>query len=127
MKTNPLEFGIYDPLGANADSPLDAVGGVSLICAAGTAAKIAILPGTGKHQVAGASRAMAGRSDLLGYEIYKDPERKDVWSGLGSGAFEVPADPTVMRHEVPIYGRIPAGQDVIPGPYADLATVLVEF
>lgn len=121
-----VAFGNYDPVGANATTPLDAEGSVTLSCTQGAHARVKL--GFGQHAV-GNQRSMAstaGNARLL-YELYLNPTRTQPWNSPygffpGTGASTSPAPVTNQ-----VYGRVAAGQNVPVGAFADEVLVIVSF
>jgi spore coat protein U-like protein len=65
----------------------------------------------------------AGTADL-DYNLYSDAARLIVW-GDGVSASDVSASGTSV--DLPIYGRIPARQNVKAGVYVDTITITVSY
>ena len=114
-----LAFGAYDP----ALPDLDATTTVDLTCTPGTPYDVG-LDGGGSGSVV--ARQMANGPATLNYSMFQDAARTVNWgdtvgvdtvSGVGGGG--------VVSHTV--YGRIPTGQFVAPGAYADTVTITVTF
>jgi len=122
VSTTDVVFGQYDPVGTNKAAPLDAAGSITLACTQGTLARI--LLNTGQNSAAGARR-MANGAARLGYELYLDAARNSVWNN--NFAFTGGAAPSTAPRSQPVYGRVPAGQDVPAGSYADTVLVTVSF
>lgn len=63
---------------------------------------------------------------LLNYDLYSDPGRSQVLGPRGSGypsytgTFQVPAGFIQQNVVIPVYGRVPAGQNVLASSYEDL-------
>jgi spore coat protein U-like protein len=74
-------------------------------------------------------RQMRQGSEILTYNLYRDASRNTIW-GDGSGGTQdyrqlfVPANQNI---NVPVYGRIPAGQDVSAGTYTNVVTATISF
>jgi spore coat protein U-like protein len=112
-----IVFGAYDVLDASA---LDGVGSVTVDCDSAVPFSVGLGPGGGSY---GQRRMTAATSDL-DYNLYSDAARMIVW-GDGVGASDVSASgPSVA---LPIYGRIPARQNVRAGAYTDVITVTVSY
>jgi spore coat protein U domain-containing protein, fimbrial subunit CupE1/2/3/6 len=127
ISLTPLSFGMYAPAGS---VPLDAVSNITVRCVAqpGTYA-VTIGPGLSGNQLA---RTMsAGGSNLLSYNLYRDPGRTQIWGDGTPPTFVVTGtrpsvgQPTINIH--PIYGRVFSGQTPNPGNYADNLLVTVLF
>ena len=109
-----VSFGNYDPLGSAA---LDGVGNVHVQCDVVTSFTVSLGPGGGTV----ANRKMTGGAEL-GYNLYRDSLRLIVW---GEGIDGVSA--TSADINLPVYGRIPGGQNVPANVYADSVTVTVTY
>lgn len=119
-------FGVY----SYADvTPKDAEGSINVKCPEGLAYNIGLNEGAGKGGSATNPRIMAGPGDgLLKYDLFQDARHSVIWgntpgkdtvAGVGNG------DEEDKPHVV--YGRIPAGQNVPVGSYADTVTITVNF
>jgi len=126
-----VAFGIYDP---SAFSPLDRTGNVRVSCSllglAGLLVSYDILLSTGDSG-SYAQRRMPGEGYALDYNLYTDNLRTKVW-GDGSGSTSVVSDGYLLEllpqaRDYPVYGRIPAGQNLPAGSYGDTITVTVNY
>jgi spore coat protein U domain-containing protein, fimbrial subunit CupE1/2/3/6 len=148
IETRPLSFGNYDPL---ADAAVDAVGLILYLCEGvgggggppdgrgGPGTRAAQLPGIRIEMAQGSSnsfqhRGMVGPEYLVGggfldYNIYLDATHTTVWgTGEGSTQYYYDANPPANTPvNVPAYGRIFRGQDVMAGPYTDNVPVRILF
>jgi spore coat protein U-like protein len=116
-----LAFGGYDPIGVNAATPLDAQGTFQVACTRNTVYAVGLGPGS---FASGATRQMASGAQRLAYELYSDPGRTAVWSGASA----VPGTaPSISPVTLTVYGRIPGGQGVVPGAYADTVQSTINF
>jgi len=121
----PLDFGSYDPVTVNATAPLDGQGSLTVACTKGTAVNIAMDAGT---NAVGTTRQMtAGGTNLLTYEIYQDAGRAQRWGDSGAEIFAAGLAPSKDPRQFPVYGRVPAGQDVPEGSFQDTVLVTVQF
>jgi spore coat protein U-like protein len=108
-----LNFGTYSA-GEASEADTD----FSYTCSEG--ADITVTLDGGGHEQQG-SRAMSGDGGTLTYELYQDAGLSDPW-GIGTDGLEV--DDTVGgQTSVPVYGRIPSGQQVPPGEYSDTVQI----
>lgn len=116
-----LAFGPYDPVGAHASSPRDAQATIQIACTRATNWSVAL--GTGSF-AAGATRQMANGAARLQYELYQDAGRSTPWTATApvSGAAASTAPVNLVVH-----GRIPGGQSVPAGTYADAVTSTINF
>lgn len=89
---------------------------------------ITINPGTHGGSTASRKMSMPG-GDLLDYNLFSDASRTSIWGqvpGLDAvtRTLAVPNNSSAQL-SVMIFGRIPAGQDVPKGMYADRVTLTV--
>ncbi len=135
ISTVNMAFGNYDPVTANATTPLTVNGSVTVTCTKGSQVWIDLNPGTHAASASGTTRAMqattAGGPEYLSYELYSDNTYSTVWgvgnpSTGGNGYAPAPAANKNPR-AFSIYGRIPAGQDSAVGNYSDTVQATVNF
>lgn len=132
--TQGVAFGSYDPLIASA---VLSQGTITIECSAGLLGLIGsenfdISLGTG----GGGSynpRAMSEvGGDTLAYNLYRDSARAEIWGDGTSGTFIV--NDTIgglltigtQSEDYPVYGRLPAMQDVTAATYSDIITVTLD-
>lgn len=121
----PLDFGAYDPVVTNNVNPDDvAPSALSVSCTRG-APGVTITLNLGTH-FSGSTRYMSdGASHLLQYEIYTTSARSTVWNTSNSVSY---ASTSLAAHALPVYGRIPGGQDAYTAAsYTDSITATVNF
>lgn len=123
IAVTPVAFGTYDVF---ATTPTDSTGRITYRCSRGNLA-ITIALGTGSSGSFTLRRMRQG-TETLSYNLYLDATRTVIW-GDGTGGSSVYTDPrtTAATTEVTIFARIPAGQDVGAGVYADTITATVHF
>ena len=125
ITAQPLAFGNYDPVQANYTAPLDAQTTLTVACTKGTAVNIAMDNGTNAQ---GTSRRMtSGAASFLGYQVYKDSSRSEVWGATGNGLFNGGVAPSRDPRQFTVYGRVTGGQDVAEGAFQDTVLVTVQF
>ena len=124
ISTGALAFGSYDPVGANASSPLDATGTVTIACTKGSTNTIGLDLGS---NASGSTRRMASGSERLTYEMYKDSSRTQVWGNSGTDLYDAGTAPSKAARSFNVYGQVPAGQDVGAGSYSDTVVATVNF
>lgn len=73
-----------------------------------------------------ALRMMMSGGDLLNYNLYTSATRTRVW-GDGTGISSVMMAGRNTTTTLNLFGKIPAGQDVAVGTYADNITATVNF
>jgi len=128
ISSTAIGFGDYDPIVANASTPLDVAGTVVITCTKGAATTIGLNTGNNAANASGTTRAMKSGSDYLSYEIYQEAARTTVWGNSGTGLFTPPAAPSKNPRTFQTYGRVPAAQDVPAGAsYTDTVTATVNF
>lgn len=125
VTAQPLSFGSYDPVQANASAPLDAETTVVVACTRGTMVSVGM--GTGANATGQSRRMSGGDTGFLSYEVYKDASRADVWGGTGGGLLSGGVAPSRDPRQFTVYGRIAGAQDVVEGAYQDTILVTVEF
>jgi spore coat protein U-like protein len=113
-----VNFGVYDTLSPSA---VDGVGNLAVGCDAPVSLTISLGPGTGTYS----ERAMAAGAQTLGYNLYTDASRAMIWGDGGSGTETVSM--TAASADIPVYGRIPARQNVAPGGFADTIVVTITY
>ena len=125
IATTPVGFGVYDPVVAHATAPLDGTGAVIVTCTKGAGTRIDL--GLGANATGSTRRMSAGGANFLAYELYQDTGRTTVW-GAGSGAGQTIAGaPSKAARTFTVFGRVPAGQDVPAGSYADTVVATINF
>jgi spore coat protein U-like protein len=124
ISTVPVIFGNYTPSNATA---LDGVGSVITICnnIGGQVANPVFvgIDGGGSSNIN--ARRMTSGANTLNYQLYKDATRITVWGD--TGAQRVNYNGRNRTATTPIYGRVPALQNVAAGIYSDTLTVTVTF
>ena len=120
VSAGSLGFGSYS------GTAVDATASVSVNCSNG--APYSIVMGGGNNQ-SGSLRRMAGPAgNFLGYQLFRDSARSLAWGdnsaqlgatrgGTGSGTAQ----------SISVYGRIPGGQNPVPGSYSDTVLVTVDY
>ena len=124
MATGPVNFGTNYVSGQA--GPQDSEGMLIVNCDAGR--KVSIKLGQGLYPAAGSNvnlpkrRMYNGTGGYMGYQLYEDAARIDVWNNRPNDVRTLRVFPYVAR----IYGRIPGLQMVYPGAYSDtvVATVI---
>ncbi|MGN6516798.1 MAG: Csu type fimbrial protein [Rhizomicrobium sp.] len=116
-----LDFGVYAPGGGDATATTT----IDVTCSNGTPYTIA-LDGGSAHAVA--ARAMSdGATHSLAYGLYTDAGFATIWgdgtasSATTSGTGDGTAQPCT------VFGKIPAGQYVVPATYTDEISVTVSY
>jgi spore coat protein U-like protein len=125
ISTAPVNFGAYDPVTANATTPLDGIGTVTVTCTKGAPAKVGLSVGSNAQ---GTTRRMAGgTAAYLNYELYKDTGRATVWGDTTDTALDIPPAPNRNPRNFTVYGRVATAQDAAVGNYTDTVVATVNF
>jgi spore coat protein U-like protein len=124
IDTTSVVFGSYNVFST---APVDSTGSIEYRCVGNARnVRISISDGLGNSY---SQRRMWRIGDTLGYNLFLDAARTIIW-GDGSGQTETyfnSRPPNNRDISVPVYARIPEGQDVSAGVYIDLVTVTVDF
>jgi spore coat protein U-like protein len=133
-----LNFGAYDPV---VSAPDDSAGTVTVTCRmttqAATRVNDTVTISNGMNGATPAARQMSAGAGRLGYNVFTDPARSQVW-GTGSGGTVIASGAMTVGPGVgngggtqtvthTIYGRVPQLQDAVPGTYSDTLLVTLTF
>ena len=128
LATGNVAFGIYDVFNPRS---LDTNSAVLITCTRDGGPQtinVSVSIGPGENSSSTASRKMrAPGGDLLDYNLFQNAGMTSVW-GQNSGVdavtqtLRIPNKSSVQL-SLMIFGRIPAGQDVMKGTYADNTVV----
>lgn len=122
VTANDLAFGDYDPV---APSNLDAATTLSVTCTNGTPYNVGLDLGVGGG-AATATRYMVNGGDTLGYTLYRNALRTQLW-GETIGANTLSGVGTGSAATIDVYGRVPMQQAAPSGAYQDTITVTVTW
>jgi spore coat protein U-like protein len=123
ISSTPLAFGTYDPVTANASSPLDGTATITIACTRGTTATVGL---DGGAHTSGTVRRMQAGADFLTYELFQDANRLTVWTNSGTGTLNVVSTSSAPR-AFTVFGRIAGGQDAAAGAYSDTIITTVNY
>jgi len=118
-----INFGEVGTAGATT-SQTDGLGTITVTCTTGGAYSIAL--DNGLHNVAAQRNAQSG-SNILAYDLYKDPARGTVWTGA---AAPVTGTGNAAAQVINVYGRIAAGLPFAASsgtPYTDTVLVTLTY
>jgi spore coat protein U-like protein len=116
-----VAFGAYDPIGANATAPRDSTGQIQYRCRR-AAPLISLSRGaSGSYQ----PRQLRQGAASLGYNLYRDAARTQIWGDGTSGTFTVLGQQG--NRTAVIYGRIFPGQAAAAGSYGDTIVATLDF
>jgi len=124
IAVNNLAFGKYDPLAQNATQQLDAAAEVTMLCTRSSRAAVKI--DSGRNAI-GSSRTLAGGSQHVSYQLFRDAGRTQEWGGGGTDGLQFVSEGIHKPQQLTVYGRIPPGQEVASGVYTDVVTATVDF
>jgi len=123
-----LAFGVYDPIVANATTPLDGSGTFTITCTAGTTTTIGLAQGL--HYANGTNNMVGGsQASSLKYGLFRTSSGVDPWGNTDPNRLATPAKTDNNAQTITVYGRIPAGQVVSSGlpNYSDTVVATVNF
>jgi spore coat protein U-like protein len=115
-----LAFGAYDPLVEHANQSLDGTAVVRVVCTKNERAAI-LMEDNGSP-----ARALSFGTYALTYGLFSDSARTKIWGGPATDV-QVSFEDGSIPQELTVFGRIPGGQVVPAGPYADAVTATVDF
>jgi spore coat protein U-like protein len=117
-----VPFGIYDVFSS---APLHSTGSLTYHCSGGVATiTIWMSKGSGTTNN---PRQMVGGTDRLNYYLCQDASCNTLWGDKVYPSDFGPIAPGNGNVTLPIYGVIPAGQDVSAGIYTDTVLVVLNF
>lgn len=122
-----VNFGAYDPIGANLAADLDQTGSLTVQCTkSATPSGVALGVGSNAGLGSYGTRAMSNGTDHLGYELFTTSTRNTVWNAAN---MMTPAGPFGVTHTstMTIYGRVGKAQDVSAGSYTDSVVATINF
>lgn len=137
VSTLPVSFGSYNGLGGSA---LTSTGTVSLACTGVTVLGLTSIDvdytinlstgGSGSYS----TRKMSLLTNNLTYNLFKDAGYSQIWGDGTGGSVNVTGGihqsgllVTTVTVNIPVYGRIPAPQNIPGGAYSDSITVTVNY
>src|SRR5712691_1136728 len=101
ISTSAVNFGSYDPIGANAAANLDATGTVTVTCTKGAGLSIDL--GLGANASGATRRVNDGGTNYMNYELYSDAGRTTVW-GSGASGLAIAVAPSKAARGFTVYG-----------------------
>ena len=128
IDSNPMVFGTYDGVVANASNALEATATVISTCTSGAEALITMNAGAYEGSVSTdvpVRRMNAGASEYLVYQVYSDVTRETVWGNTVPTGIVTNGTGSPQTHKV--YGSIPSAQLVPEGDYSDQIIVTITY
>ena len=125
ISATPIVFGTYDVLNP---APLDTTGNIIYRCE-GRDRNIRITLNTGGAPSFATRRMLSGGNQLF-YNLFMNAARTVIWGdGTGGTQFLFVSNPQPNNQNitVPVFGRIPALQDVGVGNYTNTITATINF
>lgn len=124
LTTTDMIFGSYNVFSA---SPIDLTATIALRCTKNNDNNIRV---TFDRGLSGSfTRVLKSGANRLSYNLYLDATRSAIW-GDGTSSTVVYQNANPPKNQViniPVYGRIPAGQDAAIGTYSDNIVLTVLF
>jgi spore coat protein U-like protein len=130
--TSTVAFSAYDPVTTNAaaGADLDGTGSVGVKCTPGNGISISLDSGATPSVNQRRMQGPAGPSSaFLNYDLYSDSSRTVAWGNASNGApaLAITAASNASERTFTVYGRVPKGQDVNTGSFADTVQATVNF
>lgn len=129
ISAQPTSFGNYNPLSI---TPLDAAGQVTVNCSflVSLLTTYTVKLSTGSSGTY-SPRQMQSGTNTLSYNLYLDALRLLIW-GNGSAGTSFATNTQLIgiggfSQSYPVYGRIPAQQNIAPATYSDTITVTLDY
>lgn len=123
-----LAFGAYDPIVANATTPLPGNATLTVTCTNGSPTTITLDQGlnpAGGSTNAAPLRQMISGGNFLSYGLFQDNALTVTWGNTaGTG---VAYTGTGVAGSVTVFGVVPAGQNVPAGTYNDTVVATITF
>jgi len=123
--TTSVNFGAYDIFAA---AQTASTGTITIICTM-TVNPATITIGASANSGVFIPRQMikSGGTELLNYNLFIDPSYLTVWGDgtQGTSSWVGKIQQKNFSYNIPVYGSIPAGQDVSAGIYTDTLVVTV--
>ncbi len=129
ISAQPTSFGNYSPLSV---TPLNAAGQVTVNCSflISLLTTYTIKLSTGGSGTYSPRRMQSG-ANTLSYNLYLDALRALTWGNGSAGTSFVSNTQLIgvlgFSQSYPVYGRIPAQQNVAPGVYSDTIVVTLDY
>jgi len=120
VTTSGLNFGTYDVFSA-LDDTITAT--ITVNCTKNKPYSIFLSSGSGTF----GARTLTSAVGTLTYNLFLDSTHLTIWGDGSSGTGTFSGTGTGVNVGTPVYGRIPARQNVRVGSYSDVITVTVTY
>ena len=118
-----LNFGSHGLLGAN----VDATNAISVTCTNGTPWIVSLNAGSGAGGTVLLRKMTGPGAATIGYTIYRDAARAQVWGDGTLGTFTLAGTGTGNSQAATGYGRVPSQTTPAPATYTDTMVVTVTY
>jgi len=116
-----VSFGAYIPTVATAD---DSSGNIKVSCTILGIFTTSLSTGSSNTYN---PRTLKSGSNTLNYNLYTNSNRTTIWGNGSQGTSTLTSILVLSSINLPVYGRIPALQDVSVGSYTDNIIITVNF
>lgn len=128
VEPQDVAFGSYSPIES---SPRDSTGLISISCTAELPVEsVSYTVSISASSTGFDPRGMSDGGNVLNYNLYLDAQRTTIWGDGTAGTATVSGSltpPVASAATHVVYGRVPQGQAVSPGSYADMLVVSLDF
>jgi len=125
LTLTPVNFGAYNMFSA---FPLNVTSAIDIACSEPATTYIVML-GPSQNSMGFRPRVMRPEVGMgtLTYNLYADAARTLIWGDGSAGTITRSATSNQAIQHYNVFGRISAGQTVVPGQYGDQIIVTVEW
>jgi spore coat protein U-like protein len=114
---------VFPPVTGSITADIDGASTVTVNCNDGATYSVAL--DNGANDGGSGQRRLTDGSQTVDYGLFSNAARDQAW-GTGGG-LEVGGTGNDSDQDIPVYGRVPAGQSVGQGTYTDTVTATVSF
>lgn len=128
VEVMPVNFGSYSPFST---APTTGLGKITVNCVAQTPGQVSYTIPLNAGAGSFASRAMTLGTRQLQYNLYTDSAYQFIWGDGSVGTNTVRDDYPIIQGNnsktYPVFGKIPAAQNIPIGVYTDILTLTVDY